>query len=68
VVAADQPIDVTVDGQVFSVVAHPDRLGQYDFAWISGPNDGYGFSSVSSDGRPMGRDDIDRAIRVPRPD
>jgi hypothetical protein len=44
-------VRVEVAGEVFDVVAQPDRPGHYDYAWISGPNPGYGFSSASSDGR-----------------
>ena len=54
---------VEVDGEVFDVVAHRDRPGQYHFDWISGPNPGYGFSSGSSDGRGMSNADLEASIR-----
>jgi hypothetical protein len=61
---ATQPATrVEVDGEVFDVVAHRDRPGQYDFAWLSGPNPGYGFSSESSDGRGMSHADLQASIR-----
>jgi hypothetical protein len=43
----------TVDGELFEVGASTERPGQYHFAWLSGPNHGYGFSSASSDGSAM---------------
>lgn len=58
-----RPIRVEVDGQLFEVQARPDRPGQYDFAWLSGPNPDYGFSSASSDGSPMRVSDFEAAIR-----
>jgi hypothetical protein len=56
-------VRVEVDGEVFDVVARRDRPGQYDYAWISGPNHGYGFSSASSDGRSSTAADHEAAIR-----
>jgi hypothetical protein len=40
---------ILVDGQEFEVRERPDEPGHYDFVWLSGPNDGYGFSSSRSD-------------------
>jgi len=54
---------VEVDAEVFDVVARRDRPGQYHFAWVSGPNPGYGFSSGTSDGREMGNAEIVASIR-----
>jgi pimeloyl-ACP methyl ester carboxylesterase len=53
-----------VDGQVFDVAARHDRPGQYDYAWISGQNPGYGFSSGRSDGGPSTMVDHEAAIRT----
>ena len=54
--AAEPPVRVTVDGEVFDVTTQPDHPGHYHYAWISGPNPGYGFSSAmfsqSSGGQP----------------
>lgn len=58
-----RPIRVEVDGQLFEVRARPDRPGQYDFAWVAGPNPDYGFSSASSDGSAMSVGDFEAAIR-----
>ena len=60
---AEPPVRVTVDGEVFDVATQPDHPGHYHYAWISGPNPGYGFSSVSSDGRPSSMVDHEEAIR-----
>ena len=38
--------NVTVDGETFAVRRSDDGSNHYD--WISGPNDGYGFSEFSS--------------------
>ena len=54
---------VEVDGQQFDVTAHPGSPGQYDVAWISGPNSGYGFRSATADGSPMSRAHLESVIR-----
>jgi hypothetical protein len=61
--AAALPVRVSVDGEEFEITASPERPGEYHYAWISGPNAGYGFSSASSDGRPSTTDDHEEAIR-----
>ncbi len=63
VAAAERPVRVEVDGQLFEVRTRQDRPGQYDFAWVSGPNRGYGFTSASSDGSTMSMGDFEGAIR-----
>ena len=60
---AEPPVRVTVDGELFDVTTHPDHPGHYEYAWISGPNPGYGFGSQSSDGRPSTMVDHEKAIR-----
>ena len=55
--------DVIVDGERFSVQADADRPGHYRFAWLSGPNSGYGFSTSTSDGSIMSISQIETAIR-----
>ena len=40
---------LTVDGEVFEV-KRGTTPGHYHYAWVSGPNSGYGFSSTVSDG------------------
>ncbi|MEP6760064.1 MAG: hypothetical protein ABJA93_01700 [Sporichthyaceae bacterium] len=59
----EPPTRVEVDGEVFDVAANRDRRGQYHFAWVSGPNAGYGFGSGTSDGREMSNANIEAAIR-----
>ncbi|MFD4295081.1 hypothetical protein ACFWPA_16585 [Rhodococcus sp. NPDC058505] len=43
--AADSPFTLTVDGEIFTVSLRPEEPGASDYDWVSGPNDGYGFSS-----------------------
>lgn len=40
-----------------------DRPGQYDFAWLSGPNEGYGFGSTSSNGSPLSQTQMEAMVR-----
>jgi hypothetical protein len=54
---------VTVDGEIFDVVASPERPGQYDVAWLSGPNKGYGFSTARSSDSAMDEREIVASIR-----
>lgn len=58
----DRPfVRMTVDDEVFDV--RSDRPGAYDYDWISGPNDGYGFSVSSSEQRPWTHADHESAVR-----
>ena len=52
---------VIVDGETFGV-RRRDSDGSHHYDWISGPNDGYGFS-VSGGGAPVGEEWHTRAIR-----
>lgn len=61
--AGGDGIRVTVDGNVFDIIARPDRTGEYDYRWASGPNPDYGFSSASSTGRRLEMLDHVNAIR-----
>lgn len=54
---------VIVDGEVFDVSERDGRPGQYDFAWISGPNAGYGFTIARSDGSALTSEDLESEIR-----
>jgi hypothetical protein len=60
---SEPPTRVEVDGEVFDVTVRRDRPGEYHFAWVSGRNPGYGFSSGTSDGRAMSDVDIEASIR-----
>jgi hypothetical protein len=60
---AEPAVRVTADGEVFDVTTQTDQPGHYHYAWISGPNPGYGFSSASSDGRLSSVVDHEEAIR-----
>jgi hypothetical protein len=54
---------VTGDGELFEVLSSPERLGQYDFAWPSGPNKGYEFSTTRLDSGAMSEREIEASIR-----
>ena len=61
--AVGPAVRLVVDGEEFDVRERPDRPGQYDFAWVSGPNAGYGFTSARSDGAPETRAGLQDLIR-----
>jgi len=61
--AGQTPTRVAVEGELFEVMANPERPGQYDFAWLSGPNKGYGFSTARSDGGAMSEREMEASIR-----
>jgi hypothetical protein len=54
---------VMVDGELFDVVASAETAGEYEFAWLSGPNEGYGFGSKTSDGSALSERAIEESIR-----
>lgn len=53
--------DVTVDGETFAVRRRDDD-GSTHYDWISGPNDGYGFSTFGSP-EPLSHDQRLASIR-----
>lgn len=57
------PYETYVEGETWVVRQRTDEPGTYDFDWISGPNEGYGFTSASSDGIASTAADLDEAIR-----
>ena len=56
-------IRLIVDGEQFAVEANPDHPGQYQFAWLSGPNLGYGFATATSNGSSLSQTQMEAAIR-----
>jgi hypothetical protein len=55
---------LTVDGDLFDVRYDVDQPGAYHYTWLSGPNEGYGFTSRRSDeGRATSVDQHVQAIR-----
>lgn len=52
-----------VDGEAFDVTQHVTAPGRYQFAWVSGRNRGYGFTSNTSDDRAMTQEQIVSQIR-----
>ena len=53
--------NVTVDGETFAIRRREDD-GSNHYGWVSGPNDGYGFS-VSGHGEPISHEQHVIAIR-----
>ncbi|MGK5655040.1 hypothetical protein, partial [Brevibacillus formosus] len=58
---SEEAIRLSVDGREFTVRARPEEPGVYDFDWTNGPS-GRGFSSATSDGSPMSREELQTAI------
>jgi hypothetical protein len=57
------PRVLTVDGEQFEVEASLERPGQYHFAWLSGPNKGYGFGTTTSAGGSLSLSQLEASIR-----
>ncbi|WP_132428881.1 hypothetical protein [Pseudonocardia endophytica] len=60
---SETPDTMTVDGHTFRVTRRPGVLGQYDFDWLTGPSEGYGFTASSCGGEAMSRTDLEESIR-----
>ena len=58
-----EPLRLTVDGEVFDVREESEQPGACYYMWTSGPNPGYGFTSVWSDGHPSSMREHETAIR-----
>ena len=58
-----EPIVLTVDGETFQVRADPEQPGAWHLDWMSGPNDGYGFTTRRSDSSWDAQDDFEDQIR-----
>lgn len=50
-----------VDGHGFEVGER--APGTYDLTWVTGPNDGYGFTIGTNDGSPVPRESLESAAR-----
>jgi hypothetical protein len=59
-----EPEFLTVDGHEFEVRSNWHVPGRYEYTWLTGPNDGYGFSSQTSDGRGKDRTMHELSIRA----
>ena len=57
------PLHLIVDSQVFEVAEAPGQPGGCHYTWSSGPNPGYGFTSVPSDGHQLSVAEHEAAIR-----
>jgi hypothetical protein len=56
------PHETVVNGETFVVRQRTDEPGAYDFAWVSGPNENYGFGSQTSDGSERTSEELARSI------
>ena len=52
-----------MDGELFEVREDPEQPGASHPIWASGPNPGYGFTSVWSDAHPSSLTEHETAIR-----
>jgi hypothetical protein len=58
-----EPVTLEGDGEEFRVSRRADEPGVYDLAWVSGPNDGYGFTVAASDRSTSEPPDFESHIR-----
>lgn len=61
--ALSAPVHLTVDDEAFEITTSPELPGTYHYAWTTGPNPDYGFTSSRSDGQPSGTEEHETAIR-----
>ncbi|WP_052589316.1 hypothetical protein [Luteipulveratus mongoliensis] len=54
---------LVVNGETFSAEADPDQPGAWHLTWLSGPNPGYGFTTVRSDHRWSERAELESGIQ-----
>ncbi|MQT01272.1 hypothetical protein FF041_13880 [Streptomyces jumonjinensis] len=55
---------MTVDGETFAVHQRPKGPPTYDFTWLTGPNEGYGFTSaVHGSTAPLTGAELEEAAR-----
>lgn len=54
-------MELTVDGEVFSVLERPGEPGVYDFSWLTGPTPGHGFTIGTSDQAPLPVETLSRS-------
>ncbi len=58
----DQGRVLEVDGHTWVVRERPGEPWVADIGWVSGPNEGYGFSSSRADRRPHTNEELVRGI------
>ncbi|MFF1922576.1 hypothetical protein ACFVW8_18650 [Streptomyces sp. NPDC058221] len=56
-------MELTVDGERFTVTRRAGSPGVYDFDWKSGPNTGYGFMTAVHGGASLERTALEEAAR-----
>ena len=57
------PYETCVEGETWIVRQRAEEPGTYDFDWVSGPNEGYGFGLSRSDGAQSTEAELDERIR-----
>ena len=58
-----EPYETVVDGETWVVRHRTNDPGTYDFDWVSGPNEGYGFALYSPDRSEKTTGELDEEIR-----
>lgn len=59
----DEPYETVVDGETWVVRHRTNEPGTYEFDWVSGPNEGYGFTSYSPSEAAKTAAELDASIR-----
>ncbi len=54
---------ITVDGEEFEVFQPYDSPGTYDLSWLTGPDPQYGFGIRTHPPAPVGRTELEDAVR-----
>jgi beta-lactamase class D len=58
-----EPMLLTVNGETFRARADADQPGAWHLHWVSGPTEGYGFTTRRSDHRWGSRAELEQAVR-----
>lgn len=58
-----EPYETIVEGEVWVVRQRINEPGAYEFKWVSGPNENYGFTSWTNDGSALTTAELDESIR-----
>ncbi len=58
-----EPVVLAVSGETFKASADPSQPGAWHLDWVSGPNEGYGFTTRSADHSWESRGELERAVQ-----
>jgi len=58
-----EPVVLAVSGETFKASADPSQPGAWHLDWVSGPNEGYGFTTRSADHHWESRGELERAVQ-----